>query len=372
VPTDTSLPPIPIPAFPASGSPSTIHVAPGLLSRCGALLREKTRASKALIVTDTTVGPLHLPALTASLASAGFTVVTHTLPAGEQHKHLATLLPAYERFLAAEIDRGTPLLALGGGVTGDMAGLLAATLLRGLPFVQVPTTLMAMVDSAIGGKTAVNQPGDQGGKNLIGAFHQPLLVLSDPQTLLTLPVGELSNGLAECIKHDAIRDARHLAAMETVIPRVLARDVDALSALIHHNAAIKAAVVTEDPHEKGVRAHLNFGHTFAHAIELVTHHAIAHGSAVSLGMVAAAHLSTSLGLLPAASRDQIVHTLKLAQLPTGGLRSDHAPLLAGMRKDKKVEHGSLRFILLQSLGNPVIRGDITPEAVRAALSVITA
>jgi 3-dehydroquinate synthase len=365
------LQPLHIPAPPSTSSPCSILVSPGLLSQAGTLLRQHSKSAKALIVTDSTVGPLHLAPLEASLRSAGFTPITHTLPAGEKHKHLLTLLPAYETFLAAEIDRQTPLLALGGGVTGDMAGLLAATLLRGLPFVQIPTTLMAMVDSAIGGKTAVNQPGETGGKNLVGAFHQPLLVLSDPNLLLTLPVSELSNGLAECIKHDAIRDAAHLRQMFSLIPRVLAKDLGTLTHLAHHNAAIKASVVTDDPHERGVRAHLNFGHTFAHAIELVTHHAIPHGAAVALGMAAAAHLSTNLNLLTPQDRDLLIQSIQQANLPTTGLTTSHDALLTAMRKDKKVEHGALRFIVLEALGKPVIRNDITPTQVRQALQVIT-
>lgn len=367
----SSLQVLHIPAPSAPSSPCAIHVAPGLISHVGALLRQQSRSAKVLVVTDSTVGPLHLEPLVGSLRSAGFMPVTHTLPAGERHKHLLTLMPAYETFLSAEIDRQTPLVALGGGVTGDMAGLLAATLLRGLPFVQVPTTLMAMVDSAIGGKTAVNQPGDGGGKNLIGAFHQPMLVLSDPRLLLTLPEAELSNGLAECIKHDAIRDAGHLAQMPGLIPRVLAKDVEALTHLAHHNAAIKARVVTEDPHEKGVRAHLNFGHTFAHAIELVTHHGVAHGAAVALGMTAAAHLSADLGLLSGEERDRLVETIRLAKLPTSGLTAPHEALLAAMRKDKKVEHGALRFVVLSGLGKAVIRSDVSVDQVRRALDVVS-
>lgn len=361
------LSPIPVTVAPPAEQ-SRILVSPGLLANAGRHLRDLSRSSKALVVTDTTVAPLYLADIERSLYDSGFAVISHTLPAGESHKHLETLLPAFETFLSATIDRQTPLLALGGGVTGDMAGLLAGTLLRGLPFVQVPTTLMAMVDSAIGGKTAVNSK--TSGKNLIGVFHQPRLTLSDPSVLRTLPSAEISNGLAECVKHDAIRDAEHFSRLPELLPRALAKDLPTLESLIHHNASIKARVVTEDPHEKGVRAHLNFGHTFAHAIELATDHAIPHGAAVSLGIAAAAYTSTALGLLPPSQKQALIDTLRLANLPVSGLKADPDAMLAAMKRDKKVEHGLLRFILLEQLGTPVIRPDVPESLVREALAFI--
>jgi 3-dehydroquinate synthase len=348
-----------------------IHVAPGLLASVGTAVRKVSRAARVMVVTDSTVAPLHLAPLASSLEAAGFQPVVHVLPAGEAHKHPATLLPAYERFLSAGIDRQTPLLALGGGVVGDMAGFVAATLLRGVPFVQVPTTLMAMVDSSIGGKTGVNQPGPQGGKNLIGAFHQPLLVLSDPLLLGTLPKSELVNGLAECIKHDAIADEAHLSQLAAALPRLFSRDAGVLTALVRHNAAIKASVVSQDPTERGIRAHLNFGHTFAHAFESVTAHAIPHGQAVGLGMVAAARLSADLGLLPEPQRDRLVDLVRKAGLTACASHSslaDHQALLAAMQRDKKTENGRLRFVLLQPLGKAVVRGDVPAEAVLRVLT----
>lgn len=350
------------------GERSEILVGEGMLARVGAEVRRISKSAKVLVVTDSTVGPLHLGTLRQSLESAKFGVVVHELPAGEGNKNLETLLPAYETFLSANIDRQTPLVALGGGVTGDMAGLLAGTLLRGLPLVQVPTTLMAMVDSAIGGKTAVNSK--TAGKNLIGVFHQPKLTLSDPQVLTTLPEREIANGLAECIKHDAIRDVNHFEKLPEVLPQVLGKEMGALAELIHHNAGIKAKVVTEDPHEKGVRAHLNFGHTFAHAIELVTDHAVAHGQAVGLGMVAAAYTSRGLGLLSKGEETALVERVRLAKLPVGGLKADTDAMVAAMRRDKKVEHGTLRFVLLEKIGSPVIRADVPEGLVREALAVI--
>lgn len=358
---------------PPAAHACTIEVRAGLLAEVGPRVRSRFQSARAIVITDSTVAPLHLPGLERSLRGAGISPIVHTLPAGEAHKHLATLLPAYEACLAANVDRQTPLLALGGGVVGDMAGFLAATLLRGLPFVQIPTTLMAMVDSSIGGKTGVNQPGSDGGKNLIGAFHQPTLVLSDPALLATLPEAELSNGLAECIKHDALADPAHLARLIPILPGIFARDVDALTDLVGHNVAIKAHIVEQDPTERGIRAHLNLGHTFAHAIEAVTRHALPHGQAVALGLVAAAHLSVDLGLLPPAERDVLLAALIAARLPTthppqlARLLADPAPLLSAMARDKKVESGRLRFVLLAPLGTPVIRSDVTPDAVRSAL-----
>lgn len=364
-----NLPPLTITT---PGQSSDILVRPGLLSDVGALLRPRTKSPKVALVTDSTVGPLHASKLIASLQQAGFQVLTHTLPAGEQHKHFETLLPAYTTFLAANIDRTTPLIALGGGVVGDMAGLLAGTLLRGLPFVQVPTTLMAMVDSSIGGKTGVNHPT---GKNLIGVFHQPILVAMDPHLLSTLPDPELSNGLAECIKHDAIRDPAHFAQLPDILPQARAKHIDTLAALVHHNAAIKTKVVNADPFEKGERAHLNFGHTFAHAIEIATDHQIPHGAAVALGMVAAATLSNAVAGFPQADTARLKQALTLAGLPTRWSETNVSPissdvLLPVMGRDKKVEAGKLRFVLLQTLGHPAVRADITEAQVNTALAAL--
>lgn len=380
-----TFPPISLTTPPTPAHTTSILVRPGLLSRAGAQLREISTSSKALIVTDSTVAPLYLAHLCHSLDLAGFLPVAHILPAGESHKHLATLLPAYHTFLAANIDRHTPLIALGGGVVGDIAGFLAATLLRGLPFIQIPTTLLAMVDSSIGGKTGVNQSGgdgEGGGKNLIGAFHQPALVLSDPDLLATLPQSEISNGLAECIKHDAIADPAHLTLLPSLLPAILSRDPHALTLLVHHNASIKSAIVAQDPTEQpgGPRAFLNLGHTFAHAFEAVTHHALPHGQAVALGLAAAAHLSTSLSLLPPAHRDQLLRTLFLAHLPTT-FPPPHSPthlpalnntpaILSAMHRDKKTEHGHLRFILLSPLGSPLLHKSITPDQVAATLQLL--
>src|SRR4051812_47416511 len=280
-----------------------ITVAPGLLREAGRIAREISAAKKAAIVTDTEVGPRYAGPLRESLARAGFEAIDAVLPAGEDHKSLADLLPVYDRLLSARIDRGTLVFALGGGVIGDMAGFVAATLLRGVPFVQVPTSLLAMVDASVGGKTGVNHAV---GKNLIGAFHQPIAVLIDPEVLRTLPPRELRGGLAECIKHECIRDADGFDRLEKDISRALAVDVNYLADLVAHNVAIKARVVEADPFEKGERAHLNFGHTFGHAIESVSRYAYSHGECVALGMAAATYAAAKLGLMTAADRERVL------------------------------------------------------------------
>jgi 3-dehydroquinate synthase len=353
-----------VPVRITGSQPYDIAISPGLIARAGERLRALTNSTKAAIITDSNVGPLHLAALRSSLQSAGFGVVTATLPAGEDHKTLSHLLPVYDALLTARLERSTPLLALGGGLVGDMAGFAAATILRGIPFVQVPTSLLAMVDASVGGKTGVNHPV---GKNLIGAFHQPIAVLIDPAVLKTLPKRELVGGLAECIKHDIIRDAEGFAGLETDIRRALDLDVDYLAELIAHNVAIKARVIEADPFEKDERAHLNFGHTLGHAIETVSHYSYSHGECVALGMAAAAHAAVSLGMLDDGSRRRILALIEKAGLPVRGLRLDVDQTVAAMLFDKKVRGGKVRFILPDRIGHVVIRDDVPPSIVRAAV-----
>jgi 3-dehydroquinate synthase len=256
------------------------------------------------------------------------------------------------------------VIALGGGVIGDMAGFLAATILRGVPVVQVPTTLLAMVDASVGGKTGVNATA---GKNLIGAFHQPIAVLIDPNVLKTLPARELRGGLAECIKHEIIRDADGFASLEHNIQRAMNLDIEFLSALIAHNVAIKAKVVQADPFERGERAHLNFGHTFGHAIETVSRYEYSHGESVALGMTAAARLAQSLCMIDAAAESRIVNLIEAAGLPTSGLKLDVDAVVNAMAFDKKVEGGKLRLILPTKIGAATIRDDVPTLDVRAAV-----
>jgi 3-dehydroquinate synthase len=347
----------------------TVRIEPGLLSRVGTELRHLSAATKAIVVTDTIVGPLHLRALARSLNAAGIEPIVTMLPPGEEHKTLSSLLPSFDTILSARIERSTPLLALGGGIVGDMAGFIAAIVLRGIPLVQIPTTLLAMVDSSVGGKTGVNHAV---GKNLIGAFHHPIAVLADPDLLKTLPTSEYIGGLAECIKHEIIRDADGFAAFETNIDRILELDPETVTELIAHNVRIKARVVEADPLENGQRAHLNFGHTFAHAIERVSNHAYSHGHAVALGMVAAANLANNLKMLDDASTARITKLIARAGLPTGGARLNPENIVTAMSFDKKVKSSRIRFILPDRIGNVVIRDDIAPQDVLTAVRTVVA
>ena len=295
------------------GASYDIVVRAGLLADAGTQLRKLSDARKAAVVTDSMVGPLHLGAIQTSLMKAEFEPIVATVPAGEDHKTVATISTIYDALLPARLDRHTPIIALGGGVIGDMTGFVAATILRGVPFVQMPTTLLAMVDASVGGKTGVNHAV---GKNLIGAFHQPIAVLIDPQVLITLPPGELRGGLAECIKHEIIRDADGFARLEQSIDRALALEIDYLSDLVAHNVSIKARVVQADPFERGERAHLNFGHTFGHAIETVSDYSYSHGQCVAFGMIAASFTAMNLRLIDEASHGRIVALIGRAELPT--------------------------------------------------------
>jgi 3-dehydroquinate synthase len=323
----------------------------------------------AVVVFDSAVVRHYRDPLLASLAERFERIIEATVPAGEDNKSVATVARLYDQVLAHHIDRRTPVFAVGGGVVGDTAGFVAATILRGVPFVQVPTTLLAMVDASVGGKTGVNHAV---GKNLIGAFHQPIAVFADPHTLRTLPPRELRGGLAECIKHDLLRDADGFAKLEKTIGRALSLDMDYLSELIAHNVAIKARVVEADPFEQAERAHLNFGHTFGHAIETVSQYAYSHGESVALGMAAASQLAVDLGMLDEPSRRRIVATIEAAGLPARGLRLDADAVVDAMAFDKKVKNGKLRFVLPDRIGHVVIRDDVPVAAVRRAVRSIRA
>lgn len=341
-----------------------ITVEPGLLNRAGDLLRNLSKSNKAAIVTDNHLAAAHWPALQQSLHAAGFEPIVATLPAGEKHKTLTDMLPVYDTFLEARIERTTPVLALGGGVIGDMTGFVAATLLRGVPFVHIPTSLLAMVDASVGGKTGVNHAV---GKNLIGAFHQPIAVLIDPAVLKTLPPRELQGGLAECIKHDIIRDENGFADLEKNIHRALSLDIEYLADLIAHNVAIKARVVEADPFEKGDRAHLNFGHTFGHAIESVSRYSYSHGQCVALGMAAASFAAMRLNLIDPVTHNRIVAVIQNANLPINQMKLPPDEVLAAMHFDKKVKSGKIRFILPNKIGHVIIRDDVPENVVREAV-----
>jgi 3-dehydroquinate synthase len=350
-----------------AGHSYDVAIGPGLLAQVGKRLRPLTKAKKVVVVYDENLPEIHRGQLLASLCDEFNQAIECKVPPGEDHKTVATVDRLYGMILRHGIDRGTPVIALGGGVIGDTAGFVAATVLRGVPFVQVPTTLLAMVDASVGGKTGVNHAV---GKNLVGAFHQPIAVFADPNTLATLPPRELRGGLAECIKHDVIRDAEGFARLEREISRATSLDMDYLTGLIAHNVAIKARVVEADPFEQGERAHLNFGHTFGHAIENVSLYEYSHGESVALGMVAAARLARDLGMLDDASRQRIVNVIGKAGLPTGKAKLDVGAVVDAMAFDKKVKSGKLRFVLPDRIGHVVVRDDVPVEAVRRAVESI--
>ena len=324
---------------------------------------------RAAIVTNTVVGPLYLDAVAQLLRAAGKRVTEIVLPDGEEQKNWENLQRIYDGLLGDQCDRKTTVIALGGGVVGDMAGFAAATYMRGVPFVQVPTTLLAQVDSSVGGKTGINHPL---GKNMIGAFYQPKAVIADTATLSTLPLRELSAGLAEVIKHGAIIDAAFFDWIETNIGLLMARDPEALAYAIRRSCEIKAEVVRQDEREGGLRAILNFGHTFAHAIESgMGYGQWLHGEAVGCGMVMAADLSHRLGYIDAATRERVAALVQAAGLPHIAPDLGAARWLELMQVDKKNEGGQIRFILLKPLGAPLIT-TVPQEALLATLQACTA
>jgi 3-dehydroquinate synthase len=343
-----------------------IHIGAGLLAR-GELIAERLRHNRAAIITNTTVAPLYLEPLRHSLESCGIEVVAVTLPDGESHKNWETLNRIFDALLEHRCERTTGLIALGGGVIGDLAGFAAALYQRGVPYIQVPTTLLAQVDSSVGGKTAINHPL---AKNLIGAFYQPLAVISDTDTLSTLPARELAAGLAEVIKYGLIRDAEFFSWLEGNMPRLLDRNPEALAYAIERSCANKAEVVALDERENGLRALLNFGHTFGHAIEAGTGYGVwLHGEAVAAGMMAATRLSQRLGLVGPEEVRRVASILGAAGLPVQPPEFGLQRYLDLMGHDKKVESGRIRFVLLKSIGAAFVSDQVPDEALAGALSI---
>ena len=311
------------------------------------------RARHALIITNDTVGPIYAERLKARLQPLYAEVDTINLPDGESYKDWSTLNTIFDSLLERGCDRKTVLFALGGGVIGDMTGFAAACYMRGVPFVQVPTTLLAQVDSSVGGKTAINHPL---GKNMIGAFYQPARVLCDLDTLSTLPDRELSAGLAEVIKYGPIADAELLTWLEQHVEGLRRREPALLRHVIRRSCEIKAQVVGADEREGGVRAILNFGHTFGHAIEAGLGFGVwLHGEAVAAGMVMAADLSERMGLSTPGLRERLVRLIERAGLPVKGPKLGADEYLRHMRVDKKAEDGDIRFVLIEGLGRAVLR-----------------
>jgi 3-dehydroquinate synthase len=327
-----------------------IVVGEDVLDEVGPRLADAGFRGRAAVVTSERVGALYLERVQKSLAAAGLASVAIEIPDGEEHKNLAWLAVVYDRLIEARIERSWPVVALGGGVIGDLTGFAAATLLRGLPVVQLPTTLLAQVDAAIGGKTGVNHAL---GKNLIGAFHQPRFVLADVGTLRTLPRRELVGGLAEVIKYGIIRDAALFARLEGRLGELLGAHPERLVPVVAACCRIKAAVVAKDEHEtSGERAVLNFGHTIGHGVEMLTEYRdFLHGEAVAIGMVAAARISRRLDLCDAATVERVTRVLGEAGLPTelpAGIKP--SALAVAIQTDKKSSGGRIRFVALEAIG----------------------
>jgi len=326
-----------------------IRIGAGIIETIGQRLSEIGAGSHVAVVTNPTVGKLYARRVEQSLEEAGFVSLLVEIPDGEEYKSLSSLAHIYDRLIDAKLDRGTTLVALGGGVVGDIAGLAAATFLRGVSLIQVPTTLVAQVDASVGGKTAINH---RAGKNLIGAFYQPRLVLADVDVLKSLPRREFISGLAEVIKYAVILDAEFFDYLEKEIPNALEGDPEVLRHIVGVCCRLKAAVVGEDETESGYRAILNFGHTIGHAIEVLTdYNQYLHGEAVAIGMAFAARLSEGLGYCDAATGRRIRSLLERAGLPLevpSGI--DGEALESAIGTDKKKREGAVKFVCVEAMG----------------------
>ena len=360
-----------------AADPYPVLIGGGLLGDLGFFLLERgiPSGTRVLMVTNPDVEGFHGARALQSLEASGFVVRTLVIEAGEEQKNPATVAAIHDAAFAHRLERGSLIVALGGGVVGDMAGFAAATWLRGIAVVQVPTTLLAMVDAAIGGKTGVNHPG---GKNLIGAFHQPKLVLIDPQVLATLPEREFRAGMAEVIKYAVIGDDElfadleqaaalnpqgALASREAIGPELLQR-------LLERSAAAKARVVAADEREGGLRAILNYGHTLGHAVENLSGYGTwLHGEAVGLGMLAAGDIAVAMGLWSQVDQDRQRRLVAAAGLPMGWPALDPEAVLTSLQADKKVRQGKVRFVLPTGVGSVTIRDDVDPATIKAALAV---
>ncbi|MHB1074490.1 3-dehydroquinate synthase [Thiobacillus sp.] len=342
-----------------------IHIGSGLLGRSELILPHLPQ-KRVMVVTNTIVAPLYLAQLKATLEAAGVAVAQVVLPDGEAYKNWETLNLIFDALLTQRAERKTTLIALGGGVIGDMTGFAAASYQRGVPFIQIPTTLLSQVDSSVGGKTGINHPL---GKNMIGAFYQPKVVLADTDTLKTLPARELSAGLAEVIKYGLIWDADFLAWLEANMDKLRALDPVAITHAIYRSCEIKAQVVGQDEREGGIRAILNLGHTFGHAIETgMGYGNWLHGEAVAAGMAMAAETSRRMGWLSEADVARTRALIRVAGLPDVAPDLGVDTYLEYMGHDKKVEGGKMRFVLLKKLGEAVITADVPTDVLTDVLT----
>ncbi len=342
-----------------------ILIQPGLLGSVGRLVAERLRPTTVAVITDSHVAPLYGSRALASIENAGLRCRLMTVPAGERSKSLARLGKLYQAMFDFRMDRRSAVVALGGGVVGDLAGFAAATFMRGIPFVQVPTTLLADVDSSVGGKVAVNHPV---GKNMIGAFYQPLMVIIDPETLKTLPWAEFRSGLAEVVKYGVILDSRFFRFLETRHQQVLALEAEDISCGIRRCCELKADVVEKDEKDTGLRAILNYGHTIAHALEaLRSFRGLRHGEAVAIGMVGASYIAEEMGMISSRVTGRQEKLLEAFGLPTRLGGHDAGAIVKLLYRDKKTVAGRLRFILPRGIGRVVISDEVTEKVILRAL-----
>ncbi len=357
----------------------SIHLKPGILPRVGEIVRDLTAHPGAFLITDDNITESHGAVVSKSLNNAQFSLSQAQLTADEALKTLSTVSDLYGQMLEARLDRNCPVIALGGGLVGDVAGFAAATFLRGLPLIQIPTTLLAMVDASVGGKTGVNFPLPQDesgyselGKNLVGSFWQPRAVIMDPEVLRTLSPRDFRCGLAECVKHAIIADRDLLKFLTDNSRVILDCDAECLTTLIERSVSIKINLVQQDEREAGIRALLNLGHTFAHAIEPIKQLDLRHGEAVAIGLCAAAACALNVGSLTQDEAIEIHNALKLLELPTKLPQPvDHGQLLLAMGFDKKVSDGQLRIILPDGLGAARIVNDLSLEEIKSGWAAVS-
>ena len=326
-----------------------ILIGPGLVQQLDKILPEYCPAAAYAVISDSQVGKLYGESIAKQVSGAGCQVELLTFPAGESNKTRDTWASLSDRMLAAHLGRDCAVIALGGGVVNDVAGFVAATYLRGVPLVQVPTSLLAMIDSSIGGKTGVDVPA---GKNLLGAFHQPRVVVADPELLASLSSVQLAAGLAEAVKHGVIADAEYFGFLESDFAAIFAKHAPALQRVVRRSVEIKASVVAQDEREKGKRAILNFGHTVGHAIEATSKYEVLHGEAVAMGMVYESRLAEMLGIAPAGTAQRITTVLERLHLPVERPDASQVDdLIAAMRSDKKVRAAEIRVALPRAIGS---------------------
>lgn len=342
-----------------------INIAPELLSKAGHLLEGVCAPSKVVVISNPTIMKYHGKALLSSLEEYGFKAGIIEVPDGESYKTLETAGELYNKLAELHAERGTPIIAFGGGVIGDLAGFTAATYQRGVPFIQIPTTLLSQVDSSIGGKVAVNH-GKL--KNNVGAFYQPLTVISDTETLKTLPKKEFRSGLAEVIKSAVIKSETLFAYLEANLKSILNLNDEALAEIVFQTAKIKASVVEQDETDGGIRNILNFGHTIGHAIETVSNFSVSHGEAVAIGMVKETEIAVKLGILESSKLIKLSSLIEKAGLPVKMPKLDTANLIKALMHDKKTTGGKIKIILPEKIGEVIIYENLDPKLIEEVLS----